>query len=112
MTAIESLPIDAFELSETEAQLARLLFPVPEDRETPAEPQGDVNDAKVPEDAKETPGLFCMLQEVLLLVFCVLLFQMGFWDRLLHSLSNTNQVIVKLLVVVLLIICIKKILSH
>lgn len=112
MTAIESLPVDAFELSETEIQLTGLLFPPQEDRNTPLEePQGNVND-EIPEDGKEKPGVFCILQDVLLLVFCVLLFQMRFWDRLLHSLSNTNQVIVKLLVVILVIICIKKILSH
>lgn len=121
MTAIESLPVDTFELSETERQLMGFLFPSSSEEKighntcpsptTTTALNLEHNHQTCPLDASSS-SLWDILQDVLLLVFCILLYQMRFWDHLLQSCSTTNQIVVKTLIMILIIICIKKFLSR
>lgn len=123
MTAIDSLPVDAFELSETEQQLTGFLFPIDNIIQPPPTTELDLEKNNNPPIAfpdkcphaelPTSPSSFWnILQDVLLLIFCVLLFQMKFWDNLLISFTISNQIIIKLTIMILLIICIKKFLSR
>lgn len=116
MTAIDSLPVDAFELSETELQLTGFLFPPDSTPQQPKTTELDIEKNKPIEcphaELPPPSSLWNILQDVLLLVFFVLLFQMNFWDNLLKSFTISNQIIIKLTIMILVIICIKKFLSR
>lgn len=130
MTAIDSLPVDVFDLSETEQQLVEILFPSKESAsalppepdslqlqlQPQLQPQSQSQSQSQPKECEyqcpTATQFWSLVQDVLLLLFCILLFQMSFWDSILGSLSQSKQIFVKLSIMIILIICIKKFLSR
>lgn len=108
MTRIEKLPVDNYEPSENENRITDILFPnLPQ-----PQPQPEFQETLPPPPLKTNccpmMGKNNWISDILLLVFCILLFQLPQLDTYLPLSNPNHKFIVKLLMVVIFIICIKK----
>jgi cytochrome b subunit of formate dehydrogenase len=107
MTSLDLLPVDNFELSETEKQLAQMLFPQTEHTSS-EEIVINQNDEPCKSHAPKL-WWWTLTLDVLLILTGILMFESALWTQFLpNTVSGKLTVFIKLFVIISFIICIKK----
>lgn len=120
MTLIESLPVDNYNPTDTEIQLANILFPEENETETEIEkPQQQKTEELELSQPQPQPQESCcplttrwwdMIMDILLILFGILLFQSNLWVYIFNEslLSSSKAFWIKLVILILFVILIKK----
>jgi cytochrome b subunit of formate dehydrogenase len=110
MTSLDSLPVDNFDLSDTEKQLAQILF-----TDADSSQEEIVVVSKDNDDVEPCKGhasklwWWTLILDILLILTGILMFETALWTQFLpNTIPSRVTVFIKLLVIISFIICIKK----
>lgn len=118
MTLIESLPVDNYNPTDTEIQLANILFPEENETEIEKKPLQQKTELELLQSQPQPQESCCplttrwwdMIMDILLILFGILLFQSNLWVYIFNEslLSSSKAFWIKLVILILFVILIKK----